>query len=75
MREGMSVKSFLPAGAPVMYEVGKDGIVRIDVTVANGQMAHVPWLRVSYGDGRSELWNCAHLAMVEPTPWPAEPQE
>lgn len=49
----------------VFYEVSRNGCVQIEIVMQNGQMAEIPWIKVTFCDGISILVNMAYVISVE----------
>lgn len=65
-KEGQQLKSILLAdGGSISINAN---IESITVVMENGQMAHVPWARVLYFDGRASKFNLALVEGVEEMP-------
>ena len=47
-----------------VIEAGKYGCKEMQISMENGQMAGVPWVREIRDDGTTSLHNCALLASV-----------
>ena len=70
--EGLKIKKiyfpdevYMEIGQTITFGGGEFKIISISVTMENGQMAEIPWIKVEASNGSTQLWNAALVEGVE----------